>query len=109
MKQSYWLYLHSLSRRCGSLRTEPTYTIPRSTITSRTSLGSSFDIFVGSHIFYRKLTSTPKHNFHLNSSRCPSTRKTGHDIVTVDESWFYLATDHERIWLPGGIEAPEME
>jgi hypothetical protein len=29
-----------------------------------TSLGSSFNIFVGSRIFCQKLTSTPEHNFH---------------------------------------------
>jgi hypothetical protein len=43
---------------------------------SGTSLASPFDIFVGSHTFCRKLTSTPEHNLHLNSSRCSSTRKT---------------------------------
>jgi hypothetical protein len=32
-----------------------------------------------------------------------------HDIVTFDESWFPLTTDHEQIWLPEGIEAPERE
>jgi histone-lysine N-methyltransferase SETMAR len=32
-----------------------------------------------------------------------------HDIVTFDESWFYFTTDHERIWLPDGTEAPERE
>jgi hypothetical protein len=30
-----------------------------------------------------------------------------HDIVSFDESWFYFTTDHERIWLAEGIEAPE--
>jgi hypothetical protein len=25
-----------------------------------------------------------------------------HDIATLDESWFYLSTDHELIWLPAG-------
>jgi hypothetical protein len=75
MKQSCSLYLKSLSRRCGSLRAEPTYTLPRSTAISRTSLVSAFDTFVGSHIFCRKLTSTPEHNFHFNCSRCSSTRK----------------------------------
>jgi hypothetical protein len=39
------------------------------------------DIFVGSHIFCRKLTSTPQHNFHLNSSRCFSPRKTGRGMT----------------------------
>jgi hypothetical protein len=23
-----------------------------------------------------------------------------HDIVTLDESWFYLSTDYEFVWLP---------
>jgi hypothetical protein len=32
-----------------------------------------------------------------------------YDIATLDESWFYFVTDHERIWLPGGTEAPERE
>jgi hypothetical protein len=53
-----------------------TYTLPWSTTISCTSLGSPFDIFVGSHTFWRKLTSTPEHNFRLNSSRCSRTRKT---------------------------------
>jgi hypothetical protein len=39
-------------------------------------LGSPFDIFVGFHIFCRRLTKAPEHNFHLNFSRCSSTRKT---------------------------------
>jgi histone-lysine N-methyltransferase SETMAR len=34
---------------------------------------------------------------------------TWHDIITLDESWFYFMTDHKRIWLPEGIEAPAME
>jgi hypothetical protein len=32
-----------------------------------------------------------------------------YDIVTLDESWFYFTTDHERIWCPEGTEAPERE
>jgi hypothetical protein len=32
-----------------------------------------------------------------------------HDIITLDEFWFYFATDHGRIWLPEGTEAPERE
>jgi histone-lysine N-methyltransferase SETMAR len=32
-----------------------------------------------------------------------------HDIITLDESWFYSTTDHERNWLPEGPGAPEME
>jgi histone-lysine N-methyltransferase SETMAR len=32
-----------------------------------------------------------------------------HDIVTLDESWFYFTTDQERIWLPEGTEAPVRE
>jgi hypothetical protein len=53
------LYLKSLSRRCDSLRAEPTDTLPRSTTTSRTSLGSPFDILSGSHI-WRNESSYPK-------------------------------------------------
>jgi hypothetical protein len=102
-------FLKSLSHRCRSLRAEPTDTLPRSTTTSRTSLGSSFDIFAESHIFCRKLTSTLGYNFHLNSSRCSSTRKdrAWHGIVILDESWFCFAIDNERIWLPEETEAPE--
>jgi hypothetical protein len=81
MKQSCWLYLKSLSRRCGSLCPEPTYTLPRSTTTSRTNSGSPFDIFVGSHIFCPKLTGTPEHKYHLNHSTCSSTRKTGRGMI----------------------------
>jgi hypothetical protein len=32
-----------------------------------------------------------------------------HDIVTLDESWFYPSTDHELIWLPRGETVPEPE
>jgi hypothetical protein len=32
-----------------------------------------------------------------------------HDIVTLDEFWFYFTTDHEQIWLPQGTEATERE
>jgi hypothetical protein len=32
-----------------------------------------------------------------------------HDIIALDEFWFYLTIDYERIWLPVGIEAPERE
>jgi hypothetical protein len=32
-----------------------------------------------------------------------------HGIVTLNESWFYFTTDHERIWLPAGIEVPVRE
>jgi hypothetical protein len=35
--------------------------------------------------------------------------RAGHDIVTLDESWFYFTTEHELIWLPEGTEAPERE
>jgi hypothetical protein len=31
------------------------------------------------------------------------------DIVTLDESWFYLATDYELIWLDQGGKVPERE
>jgi hypothetical protein len=30
-----------------------------------------------------------------------------HDIVTLNEFWFYFTTDQERMWLPEGTEAPE--
>jgi hypothetical protein len=45
----------------------------------------------------------------LNSSRCSSTRKAGHDIVILDGSWFDFATSHEPIWLPKGTEASDGE
>jgi hypothetical protein len=32
-----------------------------------------------------------------------------HDIITLDESWFYLNTDHELIWLPADEKVPEKE
>jgi hypothetical protein len=37
--------------------------------------------------------------------------RSWHDIVTLDESWFYLNlnTDHELIWLQPNGEIPERE
>jgi predicted cupin superfamily sugar epimerase len=32
-----------------------------------------------------------------------------HDIVTLDESWFYYITDHEPIWLPPDGKVPDRE
>jgi predicted cupin superfamily sugar epimerase len=32
-----------------------------------------------------------------------------HDIATLDESWFYFATDPERIWHSKATEALERE
>jgi hypothetical protein len=32
-----------------------------------------------------------------------------HDIVTLDESWFYYITDHELIWLPPDGKVPDLE
>jgi hypothetical protein len=32
-----------------------------------------------------------------------------HDIITLDESWFYLHTDHELIWLQLDDVVPERE
>jgi hypothetical protein len=32
-----------------------------------------------------------------------------HNTVTLDESWFYFTTDHERVWLPEGTQALERE
>jgi hypothetical protein len=32
-----------------------------------------------------------------------------HDIVTLDESWFYLRTDYGFIWLPRDEKVPERE
>jgi histone-lysine N-methyltransferase SETMAR len=30
-------------------------------------------------------------------------------VITLDESWFYLSTDYEQIWLPYGKNPPERE
>jgi hypothetical protein len=30
-----------------------------------------------------------------------------HDIVTLVESWFYLSTDYEFVWLPRGEKFPK--
>jgi hypothetical protein len=32
-----------------------------------------------------------------------------HDIVTLDESWFYLSRDYEFVWLPRDEKVPERE
>jgi hypothetical protein len=32
-----------------------------------------------------------------------------HDIVTLNESWFYLSTDDEFVWLPRDEKVPERE
>jgi histone-lysine N-methyltransferase SETMAR len=32
-----------------------------------------------------------------------------YDIVTLDESWFYLSTDYEFVWLPRDKKVPERE
>jgi ABC-type uncharacterized transport system YnjBCD substrate-binding protein len=36
-------------------------------------------------------------------------QRSWHDIVTLDESWFYLNTNHELIWLQPDGEIPERE
>jgi hypothetical protein len=36
-------------------------------------------------------------------------KRSWHDIVMFDESWFSLSTDHERIWLAPGQTAPDGE
>jgi hypothetical protein len=33
----------------------------------------------------------------------------GHDIVTLDESWFYLSTYYEFVWLSRDEKVPEKE
>jgi hypothetical protein len=49
----------------------------------------------------------------LSSSLLPmfegQEQRTWHDIVTLDESWFYhhYRIDHELIWLPWGDKVPE--
>jgi hypothetical protein len=30
-----------------------------------------------------------------------------HDVVTLDESWFYLSTDYEFVWLPRDEKFPK--
>jgi hypothetical protein len=32
-----------------------------------------------------------------------------HEIVTLDESWFYPSTDYEFVWLPRDEKVPERE
>jgi hypothetical protein len=32
-----------------------------------------------------------------------------HDIVTFEESWFYLSTDYEFVWLPRDEKVPQKE
>jgi hypothetical protein len=34
-------------------------------------------------------------------------QRAWHDIVALDESWFYHSTDHESIWLRPGEKVPE--
>ena len=34
-------------------------------------------------------------------------RRAWHDMITLDESWFYFCTDHELIWLAPGETVPE--
>jgi hypothetical protein len=48
-------------------------------------------------------------SFQLSELLESEMRRTRHDIVRPDESWFYFNTDHEDIWLPQGIAPPEME
>jgi predicted cupin superfamily sugar epimerase len=36
-------------------------------------------------------------------------QRSWHVIVTLDEIWFYLNTDHELIWLQPNGEIPERE
>jgi hypothetical protein len=36
-------------------------------------------------------------------------RRSWHDIVTLDESWFYLHADHEPIWVRPDAEILERE
>jgi hypothetical protein len=36
-------------------------------------------------------------------------RRSWREIVTLDESWFYLHTDHELIWEQPDAEIPERE
>jgi hypothetical protein len=36
-------------------------------------------------------------------------QRSWHDIVTLDESWFYLNIDHEFTWLQPDGESPEKE
>jgi hypothetical protein len=35
--------------------------------------------------------------------------RSWHNVVTLEESWFYLATQHKFIWLPETEKVPEME
>jgi ABC-type uncharacterized transport system YnjBCD substrate-binding protein len=35
--------------------------------------------------------------------------RSWHDIVTLDELWFYLSTDQEMIWLQSNEKVPTRE
>jgi hypothetical protein len=35
-------------------------------------------------------------------------QRAWHEVVTLDESWFYGGTEYESIWLPPGEKVPEM-
>jgi predicted cupin superfamily sugar epimerase len=50
----------------------------------------------------------PCSKFLLTILREQQTR-AWHDIVTLDELWFYYVTDHELIWLPPHGKAPDWE
>jgi hypothetical protein len=81
MKQSWWLYLNGLSRRCGSIRAEPTDILPRSTTTSRTNLGSPFDIFVGSPSSVGSQHAHPSIIFIWTLRHAPAPEKTGRGMT----------------------------
>jgi hypothetical protein len=89
MKQSCWLYLKSFSRQCGSLRAEPAYTLPPSTIASRTSwvhrlissLGATSSVGANKH-------TRAQLSFELFEMLQHEKDRAWHDIVTFDESWF---------------------
>jgi hypothetical protein len=60
------------------------------------------------------LSKTDKHpraqlSFELFEMLQHQKDRAWHDIIMLNESWFYFTTNHERIWLPEGTEAPKRE
>jgi hypothetical protein len=61
-----------------------------------------------------RMTNERKHNRVRDSQARPEIlqaeqRRSWHDIVALDQSWFYLNTDHEQIWLAPGEALPDRE
>jgi hypothetical protein len=52
-----------------------------------------------------------KTNLSLRQLRMLEVQRGGawHDVVTLDDSWFYLGTDHEFVWFPRNKKVLERE